>query len=104
MHDDALSLPRQILLTCGGRHAVRIVIIRGRQGSYVGLMVGRVEKMGKEPLFEFHKSEGDGKGRERLRKETTIIDELEIACTQTQHFKHHTDLMGDGATLVLQLL
>ena len=59
----------QGLLAFGG-HGFRHVVIEGRDGSYVVLMVGMIKLVGEVPFTEFCQSKGFGKRGQRHLEET----------------------------------
>ena len=64
-------------LTCFGGHGFGPVVIEGRDGSHVVLMLREVELVREVALVDFRQSKGFGKGRQRHLEETERIDETD---------------------------
>ena len=72
-----LLMPRFQRLPAFGRHGFRHVVIEGREGSYVRLVVGVVELVREVPFAAFCQSKGFGKGGQRHLEKTHRIDEAD---------------------------
>ena len=54
------------------------LVVNGRDGSHVLLMVWDVELVWEVPLFEFRESKGLGKRREKHLEEARGMDETDV--------------------------
>ena len=72
-------VPRFELLPSFGEHDFGHVVVDGREGSHVLLMVWDIELVREVPLSQFRESEGFGKRSQRHLEETERIDEMDLA-------------------------
>ena len=80
-------------------HGFGHVIVEGRDGSHVPLVVGPVELVGEVPFSQFRQSKGFGKGGQRHLEETERIDETDAIVFDFQEFAPVTELFGDAVVL-----
>ena len=71
-------MPRFELLSSFGGHDFGHVVVDGRDGSHILLMVWDVELVREVPFFQFRESKGFGKRCEGHLEETERIDETDL--------------------------
>ena len=90
----------QGLLAFGG-HGFRHVVIKGRDGSYVVLMVWMIELVGEVPFAEFCQSKGFGKRGQRHLEETQRVDEADTIVLDLQEFTPVPELLDDPVVAIV---
>ena len=92
--------PFKFLASFGG-HGFGHVVVVGRDGSHVPLVVGPVELMREVPFCQFRQSKGLGKGGQRHLEETERIDETEAIVFDFQEFAPVPELFDEAIVAVV---
>ena len=95
-----LMPPFKFLASFGG-HGFGHVVIEGRDGSHVVLMLREVELVGEVPFCQFRQSKGFGKGGQRHLEEAERIDEADAIVFDFQQFAPVPELFGNAIVVVV---
>ena len=83
------------------RHGFGHVVIEGREGSYVVLMVGMIELVGEVPFAGICQSKGFGKRGQRHLEKTHRIDEADTVMLDLQEFTPVPELLDDSVVAIV---
>ena len=83
------------------RHGFGHVVIEGREGSYVVLMVWMIELVGEVPFAGICQSKGFGKRGQRHLEETHRIDEADTVMLDLQEFTPVPELLNDPVVAIV---
>ena len=96
-----LLMPRFQGLLAFGRQGFGHVVIEGRDGPHVRLMVGVIELVGEVPFAEFGQAKGFGKGGQRHLEKTHRIDEADTVMLDLQEFTPVPELFDDSVVTIV---
>ena len=84
-----------------GRHGFGHVVIEGRDGSHVVLMLGDIELVREVTFAEFCQSKGFGKGGQRHLEKAERIDESDTIVFDFQEFTPVPQLLDDPVVAIV---
>ena len=83
------------------RHGFGHVVIEGREGSYVVLMVWMIELVGEVPFAGICQSKGFGERGQRHLEETQGVDEADTVMLDLQEFTPVPELLNDPVVSIV---